>query len=182
MNGLWLASYVALWILFFIVALVLLSVLRNLGVIYESIQGFAGLGQAPTKLLPEQELPELILYSWSGEERDLSGFYGTKTSVSIVSLSCPSCLEFLKAIAEGSTPPDPLDETVEQRVIVSVGTAEETKELMSKAGLDEDIPVLLDTKNHVETAWGITSTPATVVVDENWRVVRQLFGGYHVHG
>lgn len=38
MSGLWLVSYIALWLLFLVVAVALLSVLRNLGVIYESLR------------------------------------------------------------------------------------------------------------------------------------------------
>lgn len=38
MTGIWLVSYIALWVLLLLIAIVLLSVLRNLGLIYERIQ------------------------------------------------------------------------------------------------------------------------------------------------
>ena len=35
MTGLWLVSYITLWLFFLLIAVVLLSILRNLGTIFE---------------------------------------------------------------------------------------------------------------------------------------------------
>lgn len=177
MTGLWLVSYIALWILFLLVVVVLLSVLRNLGVIYESISALTPrLHSAPTKLKAGEVLPPLTWQTLSGDEKSLSEFRGAKAAISVVSPTCGPCRDFLKNIVEDGHQPDPLDQSVRNRLIVSVGDIAMTRELITQIGLSRDVPVLVDAKNRVATEWGITSTPMTVIVDDQLRVVRQLFG------
>lgn len=173
MTGIWLVSYIALWILFLVVAILLLSVLHNLGAIYDLLPERE---PAPTKLEADDILPEIELVTLSsGQKTLISDFEGVKTAFSIVSSGCSSCVDFLEGINNGSDP-DPLDPTVRQRVLIGLGDDEWITRMIREVNLPPDLPILLDRDRGVVETWGISATPATVIVDNNLRVVRQLFG------
>lgn len=137
MSGLWLISYVALWVLFLIVAIVLLAVLHNLGVIHQSMvaarQSTIHLANpAPTRLVAGEALPELTLGTLTGEPRALGDFQGAKTAFLVVSPNCSPCHTALKDIATGRRAPDPLDPTVRHVVAVSTGDYRATAELAER--------------------------------------------------
>jgi hypothetical protein len=49
--------------------------------------------------------------------------------------------------------------------------------LLERAGVSkDDSMVFLDPAKEVAEKWGITGTPSSVIVDEQLRVVRQVFG------
>lgn len=177
MTDLWLVSYIALWILFLAVGVVLLSILRNLGVIYSSLEAVAPQTRAaPTHLKAGQRVPDLTWRTLTGDSRAVSDLGGVRQAFSFVSPTCGPCLKFLQDVARNAVPPDLHDPSVGHRVIVSVGDAEGTIALLEKAGLPADSAVLLDPDRQVVHQWGITGTPVTVVVDEELRVVRHIFG------
>jgi hypothetical protein len=178
MTGIWLISYVALWVLFLGVAVVLISVLRNLGIIYESIQQLPQLRTSPTKLETGQALPNIMLQTLSGEALSLAALQGSKTAVSIVSTQCGPCRDLLSTIALGTDQADPLDPTVRRRVVVSLSDMLTTAQLIDQVGLSTNVPVFVDPETNVTKEWGITTTPTTVIVDEQLKVVRQVFGAY----
>ncbi len=184
MTGLWLISYIALWllflalwILFLIVAIVLLSVLHNLGVLYETVSGSSTWSPPATKLVAGQSLPELTLYTLSGNTVPLANFHGIKTAFSIISPHCPSCRSLLEALATGDTPPDRRNPSVHRRVVVSLGDATETAHLVQHMRLQEDLPILVDTDKEVAKKWGVALIPVTVIVDDHLTVVKQIIGG-----
>jgi|SRR5215467_7522276 len=172
MEGLWLVSYIALWVLFFTLVAVLLSVLRNLGVIYRSLPGAVKM-RAPSNLKAGEILPEVTWQTLLGEARPLVALRGMRQAITLVSPSCGPCVEYLRKV--DAEPPDPIDETVMRRVIVSLGDAEDTVRLIDRAGVKSRDLVLLDPNRTVSERWGIAATPVTVVVDEELRVVRQVF-------
>jgi len=176
MTGLWLVSYVALWVFLLIIAVALLSVLRNLGVIYESLADSRTPTADPTKLVAGASLPALALRTLAGSAVDLAAFRGTKTAFSVISPQCAPCHLLLRDIAAGRGVVDPLDPSVRQRVILSVGDLAATAALVGRLQLPGDLPVLVDAGRDIEERWGITSTPTTVIVDEQLRVVRRLLG------
>jgi hypothetical protein len=51
--------------------------------------------------------------------------------------------------------------------------------MLHAAGIQPDgrIRVVIDSRQTVIQQWGIHALPATVIVDEQLRVVRQVFGG-----
>lgn len=174
MSGLWLVSYIALWALLLIVAVALFSVMRNLGVIYESL-ATGGQGVArPTKLVTGEALPDLTLQTLTGDTVDLAAFQGMKTAFSVVSPQCAPCLGFLHDIATGRAVVDPLDPSVRRRVVVSVGDIPATSAFAGRVPLPEGLPLLVDVSNGIADKWGVISTPTTVIVDEQLRVVRHL--------
>jgi thioredoxin-related protein len=177
MTGLWLISYIALWLLFFLVAIALVSVLRNLGVIYESLETMVPRSRrASTKFTAGDIVPDLTLSTLAGEEVNISNFRGRKMAFLIVSPNCSPCRDLLRDIAENGESLDPLDPSVHHKAIVSIGNKPETIELVQDVNLSQD-PILLDTENLVAREWGIMSTPMIVIVDEQLKVARQIIGG-----
>lgn len=177
MRGLWLVSYVALWILFLAVALVLVSILRNQGVLYTSIKAATPrLEAAPSALKPGQTLPLVTWQTLAGESRTLAELRGVKLAIALVSPSCKPCIEYLLKLGVRQASPDPLDPGLKRTVIVSLGDLPGTARLLEQAQLPSTVPVFVDVQREVAERWGISTTPTTVIVDEELRVVRQVFG------
>lgn len=174
MIELLLISNIVLWVLFLIVAVVLISVLRNLGTIYDSLPQRRAQGQ--TKLLPDQQLPDVNLASLSGESVPASIFLGEKTAITIISPTCSPCREILEGIIKGTWEPDPRDKTVQRLAVVSLGNTRETTEMIQQIGLPQKIPVYMDVESGVQNTWGIKGTPTTIIVDDQLTVVKQIFG------
>lgn len=174
MTGIWLISYIALWILFLMVVIVLLSVLRNLGVIYEMVEK-KRTEPIQTNLSIGALLPDITFHTLSGISRSTASFQGTKTAFSIVSPDCSACQSLLAELSKNNINPDPIDPTVQNSVIVSIGDVNSTVEITSKLSLDHS-SILVDTEGEVAQEWGIRTTPTTVIVDDQLRVVRFVIG------
>lgn len=175
MSGLWLVSYIALWVLFLAVAVVLIGVMRNLGVIYESITP-APKQSSPSNLIPGQSLPEVNLLTLAGDIIPISKIGGMKMAISIISPTCSPCQELLERINRGKWQLDPLDPSLENLAIVSIGDANLTNNLIRQVGLRHDIQVLIDPEQQMLKEWGVVSTPTTIIVDNQLKVVRHVIG------
>jgi hypothetical protein len=172
-----------LWLLFLVVAVVLVSVMRNLGVVYAGLKVAPPQGLPPTSTLKAgQLLPEVTLRTLTGDRRVISNLVaGTKYSIDVVSPGCGPCVQYLAQIGIGERPPDPLDTDVRLRMVVSVGSQEATDQLLQGVSIPEAVQVLVDEDHQIGAMWGITTTPSTIVVDEERRVVRQSFSAESMH-
>lgn len=176
MSGLWLVSYIALWILFLVIAVVLLSVLRNLGTIYTALQQPAMPEPPPLNLTAGQPVPALQLQHISGEPATLTAFRGQPTAFVVISPGCGPCHDVLGALSHGTA----LEEnglSGRQRVVISLGSGPETAPLIQQVGLPPNIPVLIDLDHSLRDQWGIRTTPTTVIVDEQL-IFRQHMVGF----
>jgi thiol-disulfide isomerase/thioredoxin len=176
MTGPWLLSYIVLWLLFLVVAIVLLGVLRNLGVLYESIQTQSATRSPLSKLVNGQILPETELQSLSGAPISLATFAGEKTAFLIMSPSCGPCRALLSDVGNAVIDLDPLDPTVQRAVLLSLGEASRTAEFAQQSGVPPTVPILIDAEGVIVREWGIAQTPTTVIVNEQQQIVRQIFG------
>lgn len=177
MTGLWLISYIVLWIVLLAVTAVLISTLRNLGVVYSMIiqsPGFARSSESRTNLKQGDMLPDARIEAANRDIRMTSSFRGQKTAFAVVSATCEACWLFLRTANQDG--PDPLDPSLRNMVIVSLSDPSATADLLERAGGSGDETVLFDPDAAILRNWGITATPAMVVVDEEMRVVRQVFG------
>jgi hypothetical protein len=179
LTGFWLISYVALWVLFFVLAAIVFSVLRNLGLVYGTLKlALPQLRHAPSDLKAGQLLPDVTWHTMAGERMELSHLRGVTQAFVLVSPSCETCVKYLRQLAtEHPEVIDPIGAKVERRLVVSIGDREDALELTAKAGLDANTVAYLDPDGLVSEKWGITSTPFTVVVDEHLRVIRQIYAG-----
>lgn len=167
MTGLWLVSYIALWVLFVIVAIVLISALHHLGIIYQIVDKRY---PPPTKLAAGKVLPEVSLCSLDGNQVLISEFFGNRTAFTIIDPGCSSCLNLLKKIASD----DIMAELPNQRmVIVSLRDVPTTLEMLQQAEPLHSYPILIDTDNTLREVWGINATPIILEVDDELRLSRQ---------
>ncbi|MDQ6877226.1 MAG: redoxin family protein, partial [Candidatus Dormibacteraeota bacterium] len=122
-------------------------------------------------------LPDVALVTGSGDATATSKFLGKRMAFAVVSPSCGGCAKFLEHLHHGG--PDPFDEHLRDFAIVSLGSVEQTAPLLEKAKLPANgqAVVLFDSNAEIMRKWGITTTPGMVIVDEDMRVIRQLFGG-----
>ena len=177
MTGIWLVSYIALWIFFLVMATVLLVMLRNPGVFFNSlaISPQYDLDKLSSKIIPGKILPELTIQTLTGDYIQISSLRGMKTAFFVISPDCPVCVKLLKEIAENGTEPDLLGPTVRRQVIVSLGDISDTNEIIRKAGLNQNIPVLVDVDSNVLTGWDIKGTPTKIIVDDRLEVMNVIF-------
>lgn len=179
MSDLWLASYIALWFLVLLLALCLIAVLHNLGAIYSHIRQGQSLNSAPSNLETGKVVPDVRWQTIDGQAQSAWQLKGVKRAFIVVSPTCNGCHHYLQDLGRGDQNPDPLDETVREVVLVSLTGREETLQMLRAAGMQPDAKtsIVVDSGQEVMRQWGMGALPATVIVDEQLRVVRQVFGG-----
>jgi len=168
MTGLWLISYIALWILFLLTGIALLSVFYHLGIVYNRIEN---VHTPPTNLKAGETLPEIALKTLAGSHTKSSQFRGAQTAFLVVSPRCSGCLNVLKTIAGNERFLE--ESALEQLVIVSVSDVPSTLEMIEQTQFPEIYPVLTDTNNSAEKAWGINTTPVIIEVTSDLKISRQ---------
>ena len=176
MTGPWLVSYVALWLLFLALAAALLAVLHNLGVLFDAVDRARMPGQRWSNLDAGQVLPEVTWRTLAGDPVKSSALKGTRQAIVIVSPTCAPCVEHVKEIAAGERDLDPLDATLRRHVVVCLSDADAAAGFLERAGIESEAQVLVDREHELTRRWGISATPTTVIVDDELRVVRQVYG------
>jgi len=172
MSGLWLVSYVALWVLFLIVSLLMISILYHIGVIYNRLDNRR---PPPTKLIVGEQLPDIRVKNLGGAWVQISELLSGSRGVAIVVVSpaCSPCRKILKAIAAGESASDGIPN--ENTVIISMYDAVATTEMVNEVGLPATYPILVDVDNSVSNKWGVSATPVVIEVDGEKKLSRQTF-------
>ena len=148
MNGLWLASYILLWVLLIAVAVVLVSALRNLGVVYSMVSNtpaFSASSSPPnqrSRLTKGDKLPDAKWVTAGGELLAASNFIGSKTAFAVVSPSCGPCTDFFRSSLHDG--PDPFDKSLSDFITISLGTAEKPAELPNQFDMQANACAVLD--------------------------------------
>lgn len=173
MSGLWLASYVALWVLFLMTAFALISVLRNVGELAEAVKRFGTPRDAVT-LAVNQPVPQLALHSPDGTPISTADFRGQTTTYAVISSGCGACHSFAEALADGTTLA--IFPTTTQRVVISTASVDELQAVLPGMTFPPDVTVLLDTNNLAAEQWGARSTPTFVTLDDNGRYLAHTVG------
>jgi hypothetical protein len=169
MNGLWLASYLFLWLLFVLLLLGLLATLRQIGILHQQ----AGLPAMPkTKLVRGERVPDLALRRVDGARVRLSACVDGPALAVIVSPSCGGCIALLEQIARGGI----AQEVAERIVLITVANSEDALGLLKKTGVFAKANALVDVDGAVRREWGIATTPTTVHIDEQFRTREQNVG------
>lgn len=177
MTGIWLISYVVLWILFLILAVVLLLTVRSLSVVVEKLQALQPGPEPPaTSLEIGETLPDVQLRGRDDTLRALHSFRGTDTAVVVVSSGCGPCRDVLAEIGQHSTTSDPLHLHVAQTVLICLGETNESEQELAQLGVPASLPVFFDPDNRVKSLWGIQGTPTMIVVNPNLQVVHASAG------
>lgn len=181
MSGIWLASYVALWLLLGAMGIVLVSTLRNFGVLYATLSrshlaGTSGFSrQKWSQLLNGEKLPNLTLHASGGDTREVWDFRGDKVAFVVVSATCAGCRSYLEMLLDEG--PDPVDSSVRSFVIISMSDPAATASLLEGLRLPPGQVVLHDLDGEVRARWGIGATPFMALVSEDMQLVRQSIAG-----
>ena len=177
MTGIWLISYIALWILFLILAVVLLLTVRSLSVVVEKLQALQPGPEPLATTVPIGEtLPDVELRGRDDVLRSLHSFGGTDTAVVVVSPGCGPCRDVLAEVGQHPASNDPLHLRVEQTLLICVGEASEAARELDQARIPAGVPVFFDPENKIKSLWGIQGTPTMIVLNPDLRIVHASAG------
>lgn len=182
MSGPWLASYIALWCLVLGIAVILVSTLRNFGLVYSELTKLAPRGgsvtesTSPTRLQVGEPLPDVVVQGEMGERVSIRNLQRANRAFALISPTCSACDGFLDvALKDG---PDPMDRSLREFTVISLSASDEGQALPAPiVATSLEIPVLYDPLREVPRTWGVPATPFMVIVDDEMRVIRQVLMG-----
>lgn len=169
MSGIWLVSYVALWILVLIIAVVLISVLHHIGVLYGKLEGERH--PPPTALSSGEVLPEVTFSRLNGELVPLSRFLGRPVAFLVISPGCSGCLGALQSFANNH--PHDTESPIETPVIVGLNDMTAISEMIQQVQLPPLYQVFMDMGSTIEKKWGVKLTPILIEANEELKLSRQ---------
>lgn len=174
MEGFWLVSHLAVWLLVLALAVVVVSLLRNVGVLAAVVKQLQSGVQDTLLLEAGMPAPELPLTTLAGQATELSLYKGAPKALLFVSPGCGPCHDMLQALERGepALPELPSGTTA---VLVSLGDATATQGLMAEVPFTAG-PVLLVDPTALQARWGVRSTPTIVLLDAEGRYLRHQIG------
>lgn len=175
---------IVLWIVVLALLGILALVVRNVAVLHAAVTGDRAPEQTTlestvnprTKVRNGEHLPELRVMDATGAPASTEEFSGRPAALAIVRPGCGGCSEFLSiAFQDGADPLD-ADFPADGIVVVSLAEPEETQRFLDDVGV-KPVRVLVDPGGDaIREAWGISMTPAMMIVDSSLTVIRQVFG------
>ena len=177
MSGFWLVSYITMWILLIGISFVMLSIMRNMGILYQRIE--QNKLQNDTKISKyaiNEAVESLIVTDMQDLSVDLIEKLSQKTAIIIISTHCSPCRDLIKYLAEHKHK-DPLDLGVESTIVISMGSNRALQDLLDEYKVDSgDIAFYCDITDSLSQVWGIYSTPTIITVDANATITSQHAG------
>lgn len=157
-----LTSYVLLWALVLLLAAVVISMVRQIGMLHRRIEPFGARINQPGpeigEVAPPFEVPDL-----AGRLTRLAAERGKRTLLVFVSASCTNCKELAPALRSVARS----DWTTTETFLVCAGTREATERFVREFHLER-----LTTLNegHLQEVYAVQTTPYGVLVDESGTV------------
>lgn len=165
MSGVWLASYIVLWVLVLLLAFLLAGALRQLGLFQ------LRLGDDPGALITDSGLdrgataPDFTaLDSEAGELVSLSDLPAVPRMLVFASPGCLSCRELIPGLNEVRKTRGGYD-----FLVVCRGDLESCQAFGRMNGLEA--PMVVDTTGQIEKDYRVTLTPFAYLIDHEGRVV-----------
>jgi hypothetical protein len=174
MEGMWLVSYIALWMLLLALGVVVVSLLRNVGLLATTVQQIQTGVEDTLTLGVGAPVPELPLKTLSGQATSLAAHRGTPAVLVFVSPGCGPCHELLVARQHGAPLLTDLPPAT-QPILVSLGDGAATQSLLSEVPFADGVTLLAD-PTLVRERWGVHSTPTIVLLDTEGRYLRHQLG------
>lgn len=174
MEGVWLVSYIALWLLLLALGVLMVSLLRNVGLLATAVQQLQSGVEDTLTLQVGESVPELPLTTLSGQATSLAAQRGAPIVLVFVSPGCGPCHALLKALRRGYAAMPELPQATRQ-ILVSLGDEAATRALL----VDEPFhagPVLLADPAVLEERWGLRATPTTILLDAKGQYLRHQIG------
>lgn len=164
MNGIWLVSYLALWLLAALLVLVVAVLARQIGLLHRRL--------APSGARMENEgpeigevVPELTALDLEGREVTLGSVRRKQTLLLFISATCPTCEELMPAVRSVWKS----ERNSTEVLMVTLGTDEKrNRDFVARHKL-LDIPLIVS--ESVALQYRVSSPPYGVLVDES-RTVR----------
>jgi methylamine dehydrogenase accessory protein MauD len=164
-SGVWLASYIVLWILVLLLAFLLAGALRQLGLLQLRLGDDPGALITDTGLERGTEAPDFsALDAATGEPMSLSDLPAVPRMLVFASPGCLSCRELIPGLNEVRKTRGDWD-----FLIVCRGDLESCQGFGRMNGLEA--PMVVDTTGQIEKDYAVTLTPFAYVVDHEGRVV-----------
>jgi len=165
MSGVWLASYVVLWVVVLLLAFLLAGALRQLGLLQ------LRLGDDPGALITDiglergAEAPDFTaLASETGDLVSLSDLPAVPRMLVFASPGCLSCRELIPGLNEVRKTRGEFD-----FIVVCRGDVESCQAFGRMNGLEA--PMVVDTTGQIEKDYLVTLTPFAYLIDHEGRVV-----------
>lgn len=174
MEGLWIVALVTVWLLVLILGVLVLSLMRNVGVLATAVQQMRASSDDVLPFTIGESPPPLATVANNGVPMVLDLAQGRPVGLIIVSPGCTPCHDLLQAMHRGSMIiPDAPPETV--YMVLSLGDAATTQELLTATSFVA--PMVYRVEPHVlHTQWGIRSTPTSLLFDGDGRYLRHQVG------
>ena len=165
MSGVWLASYVVLWVVVLLLAFLLAGALRQLGLLQLRLGDDPGALITDTGLERGAEAPDFTaLDSESGELVTLSDLPGVPRMLVFASPGCLSCRELIPGLNEVRKTRAGFD-----FLVVCRGDLESCQAFGRMNRLEA--PMVVDTTGQIEKDYLVTLTPFAYLIDHEGRVV-----------
>ncbi len=176
MSDFWLVSHFVVWGLLLVMGVVVMSLMRNMGRLYQMLDQSTS-SSAGSLLLVNAPLPSATVRTLAGEAIATETLGGSATAFVVVSPHCGPCLDALDELAASPDQADPFDLGVEQTVLISVGEREQIAMVLQDHGIaDDSMPIFFDNNGSLAAAWGIQATPTFITVDTHQHVIVQRSG------
>ena len=165
MSGVWLASYVVLWVVVLLLAFLLAGALRQLGLLQLRLGDDPGALITDTGLERGAEAPDFTaLGAESGEPVSLSDLPAVARMLVFASPGCLSCRELIPGLNEVRKTRGDFD-----FLVVCRGDLESCQAFGRMNGLEA--PMVVDTTGQIEKDYLVTLTPFAYLIDHEGRVV-----------
>lgn len=165
MSGVWLASYIVLWVVVLLLAFLLAGALRQLGLLQLRLGDDPGALITDTGLERGSEAPDFAgLDSESGEVVRLSELAAVPRMLVFASPGCLSCRELIPGLNEVRKTRGEFD-----FLVVCRGDLESCQAFGRMNRLEA--PMVVDTTGQIEKDYLVTLTPFAYLIDHEGRVV-----------
>ncbi|MBM7846355.1 TlpA family protein disulfide reductase [Herpetosiphon giganteus] len=177
MSGFWLVSYITMWVLLIGLSFVMMSIMRNMGTLYQRIEQK---NVQPDTRISKYEINEqvepLTVTTIQGVAFDLVAHVDQKTAIIIISTHCAPCRDLIKYLADNPDN-DPLDLGVEKTIVISMSNNRALQDLLEEYSIDsKNLSFYCDTTDSLSRVWGIYSTPTIITVDATAKITNQHVG------
>jgi methylamine dehydrogenase accessory protein MauD len=165
MSGVWLASYIVLWVVVLLLAFLLAGALRQLGLLQLRLGDDPGALITDTGLERGAQAPDFTaLDSESGELVSLSDLPAVPRMLVFASPGCLSCRELIPGLNEVRKTRSDYD-----FLVVCRGDLESCRAFGRMNRLEA--PMVVDTTGQIEKDYLVTLTPFGYLIDHEGRVV-----------
>ncbi len=169
MSEFFLFTYVLLWVVVLVSAVLLLATLRHMAQFVSASEPLLRFKNEQTRLVPGRGVPAISVSDPRTGQPATVPAPSTASLVLVVDPTCSPChrllTEFGPELSSGLT-------LGWRTTLVLVGRAHEALRLRETYKIDSNIEILADEGGHVRDEWGITSTPAGVTVGSDGRLLR----------